>query len=93
MKIKSSQIDKFTLSFADISKSRPCREFLTSQICVLTLFAKIKFSLKFPNLQYALMVPSLADQLLPQPLIEQCDTLPIQCRYIEHMYEGVWLRK
>ena len=25
------------------------------------------------------------------PLMEQFDTLPIQCRHIEHMHEGVWL--
>ena len=31
------------------------------------------------------MVPSWADQLLPQILMEQHDTLPIQCRHIEHM--------
>ena len=38
----------------------------------------------FPNRAfiYALMVPSWADQLLPQLLIEQFDTLPIQCRHI-----------
>ena len=52
MKIKSSQIGKITLSFTDISKSCPCREFLTSQICVLTLFVKIKFLQKCQNLQY-----------------------------------------
>ena len=51
VKIKSSRIGEITLSFTDISKSCPCHEFLTSQICVLTLFAKIKFSRKFPNLQ------------------------------------------
>ena len=39
------------------------------------------------------MVPSLADQLLPQLLMEQFDTSPIQCRHIEHMHEGVWFRK
>ena len=39
------------------------------------------------------MVPSWADQLLPQFLMEQFDTLPIQCRHIEHMHEGVLLRK
>ena len=42
---------------------------------------------------YALMVPSWADQLLPQLLMEQFDTLPIQCRHLEHMHEGVWFRK
>ena len=39
------------------------------------------------------MVPSLADQLLLLLLMEQFDTLPIQLRHIEHMHEGVWLRK
>ena len=38
------------------------------------------------------MVPSWADQLLPQLLMEQFDTLPIQYRHIEHMHEGVWFR-
>ena len=36
---------------------------------------------------------SWADQLLPQLLMKQFDTLPIQCRHIEHMHEGVWFRK
>ena len=39
------------------------------------------------------MVPSWADQLLPQLLVEQFDTLPIQYRHIEHIHEGVWLKK
>ena len=39
------------------------------------------------------MVPSWADQLQPQLLMEQFDTLPIQCRHIEYMHEGVWLGK
>ena len=42
---------------------------------------------------YAWIVPSWTDQLLPQLLMEQLDTLPIQCRHIEHMHEGVWFRK
>ena len=42
---------------------------------------------------HALIVPSLADQLLPQLLIEQFDVLPIQCRHIELMHEGVWFGK
>ena len=37
------------------------------------------------------MVPSWADQLLLQLLMEQFDTLPIQYRHIEHKHEGVWL--
>ena len=52
VKMKSSRIGEITIPFTDIGKSRPCREFLTSQICVLMLFAKIKCSGKFPNLQY-----------------------------------------
>ena len=39
------------------------------------------------------MVPSWANQLLPQLLMEQFDTLPMQCRHIEHMHEGAWLKK
>ena len=39
------------------------------------------------------MLPSWADQLLPQLLMKQFDTLPIQCRHIEHMHEGAWLKK
>ena len=39
------------------------------------------------------MVPSWADQLLPQLLMEQFDNLPIQYRHIEHMHEGVWFKK
>ena len=39
------------------------------------------------------MVPSWADQLLPQLLMEQFGTLPIQCRHIEHKHVGVWFSK
>ena len=42
---------------------------------------------------YAWIVPSWANQLLPQFLMEQFDTLPIQYRNIEHMHEGVWFGK
>ena len=42
---------------------------------------------------YAWIVPLWDDQLLPQLLMEQFDTLLIQCRHIEHMHEGVWFRK
>ena len=52
MKIKSSQNGEIILSFTDIGKSCHSREFETSQICLLTLLAKIKFSRKFPYLQY-----------------------------------------
>ena len=39
------------------------------------------------------MVPSWADQLLLQLLMEQFDTLPIQCGHIEHMHGGFWFTK
>ena len=42
---------------------------------------------------YAWIVPLWADQLLPQLLMEQFDNLPIQYRHIEHMHEGVCLKK
>ena len=42
---------------------------------------------------YAIKGHTRADQLLPQLLMEQFHTFPIQCRHIEHMQEGVWFRK
>ena len=53
VKIKPSPNCNITLSFTDVGKSCHSRKFLTSQICLLTLFAKIKFLTKFPNLQYS----------------------------------------
>ena len=41
---------------------------------------------------YAIKGHTRAVQLLPQLLMEQFDTFPIQCRHIEHMHEGVWFR-
>ena len=52
MKMKSSRIGEITLSFTDIGKSRSCREFSTSQIYVLTLFAKISYLQKKGNKRY-----------------------------------------
>ena len=40
---------------------------------------------------YAWIVPSWADQLLPQLLMEQFEYLLIQCRHIEHMHEGLYI--
>ena len=37
---------------------------------------------------YAIIGHTRADQLLPQLLMEQFDTLLLQCRHIEHMHEG-----
>ena len=51
VKIKPSQNGEIILSFTDMGNPCRSRELLTSQICLLTLFAKIKFSQKFPNLQ------------------------------------------
>ena len=42
---------------------------------------------------YAWIVPLWADQLLPQLLMEQFDTLQLQSRHIEHMHEEVWCGK
>ena len=53
-KIKHSRNGEITLSFTDKStcKSCPSGEFLTSQIFILSLFEKIKFSGKFMDLHY-----------------------------------------
>ena len=42
VKINSALNTEITLSFTDLGKSCPSREFLISQICMLTLFAKNK---------------------------------------------------
>ena len=39
------------------------------------------------------MVPSWADLLLPQFFVDQYYILPIQKRHLEHLHEGVWLKK
>ena len=44
VKIKSSRNGEITLSFVNMTKSCPSHEFLTSQICLLMLFAKISES-------------------------------------------------
>ena len=49
VKIKSSQNGEITLSFTFIGKSCPSSKFLLSQICLKSLFAKIKLSQKFPD--------------------------------------------
>ena len=54
VKIKPSQNGKINRPFIDIGKSCLSREFFTLQICLLMLFAKIKFSRKFPNLEYSI---------------------------------------
>ena len=38
---------------------------------------------------YAMILHTQADQLLPQLFMLQFDTLPSQCKHIEHMHEGV----
>ena len=48
VKIRPSGYNEIILSFTDIGKSCPIHKYLTSQICLLSLFAKIKFSGKFP---------------------------------------------
>ena len=42
---------------------------------------------------YAIIVHTRANQLLPQLLMEQFDTFPIERRHIEHMHEGVGSEK
>ena len=63
-KIKSSRNVEITLSFTDIGKSCSSGEFLVPQICLLTLFANIKFSRKFPDLEYEPCTTSKAVLLL-----------------------------
>ena len=56
MKIKSSQNGEINMLLIEIGKSCPSCKFLTSLICLLLLFAKIKFSRKFPDVQYVCLI-------------------------------------
>ena len=51
-------------------------------------FVELRQLFPYMAFVYAWIVPLWADQLLLQLLMEQFDTLPIQCRHIEHMHEG-----
>ena len=63
-KLRNGEI---TLSITDIVKSFTSREFLAPQECLLTVFAKIKFSRKFPDLQYMVKVRTRICQQEPSP--------------------------
>ena len=53
LKIKSLRNAEITLLFTDIGKSCHSCDFFVSQIGILTLFAEIKLSQKFHDLQYS----------------------------------------
>ena len=61
-------------------------------ICMKEFIILVELRQLFPYMAfvYALIVPLWTDQLLPQLLIEQFDTLSTQCIHIEHMHEGVY---
>ena len=44
VKIKSPQNCRIALLFNDMGKSCPCHKFVASQICLLTLFGKIRLA-------------------------------------------------
>ena len=54
------------------------------------IFVELRQLFPYMAFVYAWIVPLWADQLLPQLLMEQFDTLPIICRHIDHMHEGVY---
>ena len=55
------------------------------------IFVELRQLFPYMAFVYARIVPLWADQLLPQLLMEQFVTLPIQCRHIEHMNERVYI--
>ena len=69
-----------------------CMKEFGSQKIILTKWQLWELTQLFPYVVfvYAWIVPLWADQLLLQLLMEQFDTLRIQCRHIEHMHEGVY---
>ena len=67
-----------------------CMKEFGSQKIILTKWQLWELRQLFPYMAfvYAWIVPLWADQVLL--LMEQFDTLPTQCRHIEHMHEGVY---
>ena len=60
-KLRPSGNGEIPLSFTDVGKSCPGREFSASQKSLVRLFGKIKFSRKFPNLQYMTVIDTWVD--------------------------------
>ena len=68
-----------SLSFTDIGNSCPSRKFIMSQICLVKLFVKIKYSQKIPNIQY------LADQTV---VINRLFMVLLFCEYYLYLCTG-----
>ena len=60
-------------------------------ICMKEFMVFVELRQLFPYMAfvYTWIMPLWADQLLSQLLMEQFDTLQIQCRHIEQIHEGV----
>ena len=54
------------------------------------IFVELRQLSPYMAFVYAWIVPLWADQILLHFLMEQFETLLIQCRHIEHMHEGVY---
>ena len=76
MEIKPLLNGEITLLLTDTGISYSSREFLALQICSLRLFMKIKFSLKFPNLQHARHFTLCLQVLSADNLSKQFDPRP-----------------
>ena len=84
------QFDTFPIQCSHIDI---CMKEFGSEKIIFDKMTAVRTFFPYKAFEYALVVPSWADQLLPQLLMKQFDTLPIQYRHIEHMYERVWLKK
>ena len=84
VKIKSSQIGKIARSFTYISKSFPCREFLTSQICVLMLFAKIS---KFTVVSSYKNIGVSAGAILKKKLFAVTRLTRLKCHLLKYLMD------
>ena len=82
------------LSLYNVDTLDICMKEFGSEKIIFDKMTAVRTYTIFPDwaFVYVKMVPSWADQLLPQLLKEKFDTLSIQCRHIEHMHKGVWFR-
>ena len=83
--------NNLVLCWYNVDTLNICMKEFGSQKIILTKWQLWELRQLFPYMAfvYAWIVPLWADQVLLQLLMEQFDTLPTQCRHIEHMHEGV----
>ena len=84
------QFDTLPIQYRHIEHTVCMKEFGSEKIIFDKMTAvRTRQFFTYMAFVYAWIASLWADQLLSQLLMEQFDALPLQCRHIEHMHEGV----